>query len=429
MTAPVPLRRNRDFLYLWSGQAVSVLGSQTSRIAYPLLVLAVTGSAAKAGLASAAATLPYLLFPLLAGVYADRHDRRRIMIACDILRLVALCGVTVAAVTGQAVYAVVLVAGFAEGTGTAYYSIADRGAVPMLVHESQRAAALAQNEARSQAAYLAGPALGGALFGLSRFLPFAADALSYVGSLFTLAMIRTPFQEARQRDRGAQGKQEDSKRLVRELGEGLRLTLRQPFLRAASVLAAAVNVCLQVLSLAVIVLAREDGASPALTGAIVACMGAGGLAGTFAAPWLQRRLRPGVVIAGCIWAWAGLIGLLAVAPSPVWLCPMTAAVGLAGSPWNVAVQTYRLRIVPNNILARVSSVTFQIAWGAIPFGSLLAAVLLGSLSAARVIVIIAVALAVTAAAATASASVRGAGGMADRGLIAPVGPVAGEPGA
>lgn len=408
MAAPVPLRRNRDFLYLWSGQAVSVLGSQMSRIAYPLLVLAITGSAAKAGFASAAATLPYLLFPLLAGAYADRHDRRRIMIGCDVLRLAALASVAVAAAAGSFTYPVVLVAGFAEGTGTAFYNVADRGAIPMLVHESQRANALAQNEARSYGAQLAGPALGGALFGVSRFLPFAADALSYAGSLFTLTMIRTPMQEARQKEPA---------HLARDLAEGLRLTLRQPFLRASAVLAAAVNLCLQVLSLAIIVLARHDGASPALTGAIVACMGVGGLCGAFAAPWLQRRVRPGRIITGCVWSWAVLIGLLAVVRSPVWLCPVTALIGVAGSPWNVAVQTYRLRIVPNRMLARVSSVTFQIAWGVIPLGSLLAGVLLGSMSASRVAVILSVTLAVTAAAATLSAAVRGAGGAADGALI------------
>jgi hypothetical protein len=146
-------------------------------------------------------------------------------------------------------------------------------------------------------------------------------------------------------------------------------------------------------------------------------MGAGGLGGAFAAPWLQRHIRPGVIITGCVWSWAVLIALVAVVRSPVWLCPVTTMIGVAGSPWNVAVQTYWLRIVPNHMLARVSSVTFQIAWGAIPLGSLLAAALLGSMSATRVAVIISVVLAVTAAAATVSASVRGAGGTADRGLV------------
>ena len=66
----IPLRHNRDFQLLWSGQAISVLGSQTSKIAYPLLVLAMTGSPAKAGIAGFAAMLGYLLFPLLAGSIA-----------------------------------------------------------------------------------------------------------------------------------------------------------------------------------------------------------------------------------------------------------------------------------------------------------------------------------------------------------------------
>ncbi|MGH3047445.1 MAG: MFS transporter [Gaiellaceae bacterium] len=69
---PVPLRRNRDFQLLWSGQAVSVLGSRMSSIAYPLLVLALTGSPAKAGIVGFAGTIPYFLAPLVAGVLVDR---------------------------------------------------------------------------------------------------------------------------------------------------------------------------------------------------------------------------------------------------------------------------------------------------------------------------------------------------------------------
>src|SRR6202451_3457128 len=84
-----PLRRNRDFQLLWGGQAVSLLGSQISKIAYPLLVLAMTGSPAKAGIAGFAALLGYPLFPMPAGGLADRHDRKRIMIVCDANRVFA----------------------------------------------------------------------------------------------------------------------------------------------------------------------------------------------------------------------------------------------------------------------------------------------------------------------------------------------------
>ena len=81
----VPLRRNRDFMLLQSGQLLSTFGSSISNLAYPLLVLAVTGSAAKAGYVGAAHFTPLLLFNLPAGVAADRFDRRRLMIMADVV--------------------------------------------------------------------------------------------------------------------------------------------------------------------------------------------------------------------------------------------------------------------------------------------------------------------------------------------------------
>src|SRR5688572_7005158 len=74
----VPLWRNRDFVLLEAGRLLSSAGNQISFIAYPLLALAETGSPAKAGLVSFARLLPSLLFSLLAGVAADRYDRRKL---------------------------------------------------------------------------------------------------------------------------------------------------------------------------------------------------------------------------------------------------------------------------------------------------------------------------------------------------------------
>lgn len=387
-----------------SGQSVSVVGSQASKVAYPLLVLAMTGSAARAGLAGAAATLPYLLFPLVAGVLADRISRKLIMIGCDVLRLAALGSIALAAVSGALRYEQVLVAGFAEGTGSVFFMMAQRGAIPMLVHESQRAHALAQNEARTYGAQLAGPPLGGALFSLWRGLPFAFDALSYVASLITLPFIKQPLRASDQ----ARGRNP-----LRDLVEGVAWTWRRPFLRIVSVLAGSLNLCLQVLGLAVIVLARDRGASPAMTGVVVGCMGIGGIGGAMAAPWIQRTVQPGIVITADLCVLAGLTALLAAAGSPGWMCPVSAAIGFAGPLWNVAAQTYRLRITPNEMLARVSSVSIQIAWGVMPAGSLLAGVLLSRLPAATVIAVTAAGIAVIAVSAAITPAVRGAGGPRD----------------
>ena len=153
-----------------------------------------TGSPAKAGIAGFAAMLGYLLFPLLAGGVTDRYDRKRIMIACDAIRLAAVGSIAVAGWVAHITYLQVLVASFLEGAASVFFSLAQRAALPMLVHPSQRSVAISQNEARQNAAQLAGPALGGALFGLSRAAPFAADALSYLASLVTLPFIKTPMQ-------------------------------------------------------------------------------------------------------------------------------------------------------------------------------------------------------------------------------------------
>ena len=407
----VPLRRNRDFQLLWGGQAVSVLGSQTSKIAYPLLVLAMTGSPAKAGIAGFAAMLGYLLFPLLAGGLADRHDRKRIMIACDALRLAAVGSIAVAGWAAHITYVQVLVAGFVEGTASVFFGLAQRGALPMLVHPSQRSVAIGQNEARQNAAQLAGPALGGWLFGLSQAAPFAADAASYLASLVTLPFIKTPMQLPPTAAAPASGSASasGSRGLRASLGEGLAWSWREPFLRYSAFFAASVNLLLQVLTLGIIVLARHDGASPAQVGLIVGCTGAGGLAGALVAPRLAARIPAGLAITGCMWIWTALLALIVLVRVPLWLCPIVAAFGFVGPTWNVSVQTYRMLITPNELLGRTSSLALQLGWGVIPLGSLLAGFLLQAVSPTAAMTVVAAGMAVTAAAATALAPIRDAG--------------------
>jgi hypothetical protein len=431
----VPLRRNRDFQLLWGGQAVSVLGSQTSKIAYPLLVLAMTGSPAKAGIAGFAAMLGYLLFPLLAGGLADRHDRKRIMIACDALRLAAVGSIAVAGWAAHITYVQVLVAGFVEGTASVFFGLAQRGALPMLVHPSQRSVAIGQNEARQNAAQLAGPALGGWLFGLSQAAPFAADAASYLASLVTLPFIKTPMQlpptaaapasgsASASGSRGLRAPASSSpsasgsRGLRASLGEGLAWSWREPFLRYSAFFAASVNLLLQVLTLGIIVLARHDGASPAQVGLIVGCTGAGGLAGALVAPRLAARIPAGLAITGCMWIWTALLSLIVLVRVPLWLCPIVAAFGFVGPTWNVSVQTYRMLITPNELLGRTSSLALQLGWGVIPLGSLLAGFLLQAVSPTAAMTAVAAGMAVTAVAATALAPIRDAGrsdGRSDR---------------
>ena len=114
-------------------------------------------------------------------------------------------------------------------------------------------------------------------------------------------------------------------------------------------------------------------------------------------------------ITGCMWIWTLLLALIVLIQVPLWLCPVVALFGFAGPLWNVSVQTYRMRITPNELLGRTSSVTLQIGWGVIPLGSLLAGFLLQALSPQVAMTLVAAGMAVTAATATLLAPVRDAG--------------------
>src|SRR5579884_4093439 len=106
------LRENRDFRLLWGGEALSQLGSQISTVAFPLLVLALTGSAAKAGVVGLSKWLPLMVMALPAGVLADRFDRKRLMIGSDAIRALLLASVPVALALGGP--------SFAQLTGVAF---------------------------------------------------------------------------------------------------------------------------------------------------------------------------------------------------------------------------------------------------------------------------------------------------------------------
>lgn len=228
-----PLRRNREFVALWIGQAVSALGASTSALAYPLLVLVTTGSPGLAGLVSAVLAATTFLVRLPAGVVADRVDRRRLMLWCDAGRFVAVGGVAVAVLAGRVSLAHILLVAVAEGTLGALFAPAEAVAVRRVVAPDQVRDAVAANESRRQLAALLGPTVGGVLFGAGRALPFAADALSYVVSFAAVCSVRTPLRTAPPARRAFRA----------ELGEGLRWLWGHPFLRGATLWLSAAARC------------------------------------------------------------------------------------------------------------------------------------------------------------------------------------------
>jgi predicted MFS family arabinose efflux permease len=391
------LSRNRDFMLLWIGQSVSVIGTRVSSIAFPLLVLAITGSPAKAGLVGFAATIPYLLLYLPAGGLVDRWDRRRTMLVCDATRTVALATIPVAIWTHQLTMVHVVVVAFVDGAFFVFFGLAETAALPRVVPPEQLSAALARNEARSRGAALAGQPLGGLLFELGHAIPFLADAISYAVSVVTLIFIRTDLRIRSDTPRN---------RLHREIAEGARWLWRQPFLRATAILVAFGNAIFQALVLVVIVLARSHGASGGEVGILLAGFGAGGLLGSLIATSAQRRVPAKVVVIGASWLWALLFLPLALPITPLALIPILAAMAALGPIWNVVIETFQLRIVPDRLLGRVESVILVMAWGAIPLGSIAAGFMLEWWGPTTSVLVLAGSMTAVALAATISRSVQ-----------------------
>ncbi|MDD1678615.1 MAG: MFS transporter, partial [Methanomicrobiales archaeon] len=279
--APPPLRRNRDFVLLQLGQGLSTLGSESSQIAYPLLVLALTHSPAKAGIVGFARFAPYVLFALPAGVAVDRWNRKGLMLLADTGRAVALASLVAALMLGRVTFAQIVVVAFVEGALFALFNIGETGALRAVVPAVQLPRAAATEQSRIATVQLSAGPLGGALFGVARSLPFLVDALSYAFSLVSLLAMRTPFQEQRERT---------ATRAREEIAEGYRWLRTHPFLWTTQLLAAGSNVVYEGLFLTLIVVGRRQGLSSAAIGGVVAVFGVTLLAGSLVAPRLQRLL-------------------------------------------------------------------------------------------------------------------------------------------
>ena len=148
MTELTPLRRNRDFLLLQAGQLLSTLGANMSAIAYPLLALATTGSAAKTGYVGAVQFAPLVLLSPLAGVAADRYDRRRLMIASDAVGAVALGTLAAAALTHHVAYWLILVVAIVDCCAAVVFRAGMSGAFRAVVPQPQLADASSISLAR-----------------------------------------------------------------------------------------------------------------------------------------------------------------------------------------------------------------------------------------------------------------------------------------
>jgi MFS family permease len=379
MSELAPLRHNRDFVLLQVGQLFSSFGSNMSRIAYPLLALAVTGSAADAGYVSAVLFAPMLVLNLVAGVAADRFERRRLMIVSDVVAAAAL-GILAAAVIAHSahLWLILLVAGVDSAAGV-FFRAGQSGAFRAVVPLPQIAAAASVVQARLSVVRLGAPPVGGALFAVTRALPFIADAASYAFSTGSLLLMRARFQEAREPDRAP---------LRRQLAEGVSFFMRIPFLRTTMLMVAVSNFTVTGIELAVIVLAKRDGLPGAAVGGFIALTGATTLLGSLASPLLRRVLPMRRILLAEYWA-AVAYAAFVLWPNVYVLAAAFAAQAFCFPNTDAAVAAYSYALIPDRLIGRAMSASNTMRVLATPLGPLAAGLLLASATPRTTIVALA----------------------------------------
>ncbi|SEF30764.1 Predicted arabinose efflux permease, MFS family [Amycolatopsis pretoriensis] len=365
---------NRDFRRLWLADLVSQLGSRVDVLAVPLLAVTALGASVfEVSLLRTAESLPYLLLGLQVGAWCDRMRHRPALIAADVGRAVLIASIPVAALFGVLGLAHLLVVVFGVGLLGVFFDIAHQTYVPRLVTREQLPDANSRLQTNLSMAAVAGPGLAGVVVqALGNAAALGVDAVSYLGSALWLHRIEAHDVRPEPRPR----------RLLREIGDGLRVVRGDRILLAISV-HGAVSSFFQSVHLAIVIvfLARDVGLSPWAIG----LLGTATLTGALTAGLVARRIGERIGGARALCGAAVLYGLayqLYPFTGPGWALTCYVVAGFFASfgviVLNVFGMSFQQAVAPPELLGRVNSITHTLVFGAVPLGSLLGGALAGA---------------------------------------------------
>lgn len=362
---------SRDFWTFWVGQTVSNFGTSFTLFVIPLLVLKLTNSPLSLGISTAISFVSYLLFGFVIGAWVDRVNRKRLMIITDLLRgLIVVSVPTLFALNLLTVWWLYVVS-FLSTTLAICFDASEFAAIPSLVKKDQLITANGRITGSYSVANAVGPVLAGvfvALMPLPTIMLF--DALSFLVSVVSLALIRVSFNVSQPEKRTLES-------IGQDVREGLRYILGNPLLRTIAIMMALVNFLSVTIIYQIATFARLHYlANYSQVAWFYAAGGIGVATLALSANFLRKHLSFGVVALGALmlnglltalmaltpWYWAGLL---------LWGCIW----GLANL-FNINANSLRQAIVPNTLLGRVRSSSAALAWCALPIGSLLGGILI-----------------------------------------------------
>jgi Na+/melibiose symporter-like transporter len=366
---------NRDFAKLWAGETVSLIGTQVTQFAMPLVaILTLKATVLQVGVLNALRFLPVIVVALFAGVWLDRRRRRPVLIACSLSNAVLIGLVPLSAATGYLSIGLLYVVITLAGTLSVVFDVGALSYVPFLVERRHLPESNSKLQASFAVAGIAGPGLAGLLIGLiTAPITLSADAVSYLFSAVGLISIRKPEPDPEVL--------EERPSVRRQIAEGFHAVYGTKLLRTLLTQSAALNVGFGAVSTVFTVYAvRVLGLSPFKLGIVIAGLAAGALVGALSATRVRKALGLGRAMAVSIIGVSASPFLLLIPRSASPVAVLVLFIGWLGhgcgiSIWNVNTITLRQALTPMRLLARMNATYRMLLFGALPVGALAVGVL------------------------------------------------------
>jgi MFS family permease len=398
MTGYRQLARNRDFTTLWIGETVNELGSAMSLFVFPILGFQLTRSTVVAAVLEAIGLLGLCGTLLPAGVLADRVDRRKLMLGASLTGVLLYGSLAVAGVLGALTVPHLMVVALLTGIASGIFQPAQGAAIRAVVATEDLSTALSQNQARQHIASLLGPPVGGILYAVRAWAPFAVDTVTFAVSCLTVGRLRTDLRPPR-----PEGEQ---LRLRTQLLQGLRFTWDSRFFRTLMFFSASTNLLVNGIFFVVLLRLIREHYPAAQIGLVSTAAGVGGILGAIAAPYIIERARTGWLTVAIAWMCSVPLIPLIWWSTPWAACTSVFLLLLLNPAGNAGIGAYRVAHTPDELQGRVASAMQFTSMSVMPLAPLLGAALLTWLGGGRAVLVLVVLTLLVALAATLSRSIR-----------------------
>ncbi|MBA3852245.1 MAG: MFS transporter [Chloroflexi bacterium] len=365
-----PRRLGSSFRWLLSATVINNVGDGVAIAAGPLLVASQTRDPFLVSMALLSQFLPVLLFGVIGGACADRLDRRRMVIAVDLVRAAVLLVLVATIVSGTVSIGLVLVVLFVLGTAETFADSASSTLIPMMVARQDLGVA----NARMQGAFLltnqlVAPPIGAFLFAAGMALPFAANAAAFTLGAVLISRITT----------GIRVEREMGSSFRADMAEGIRWLLGHPPMRTLALTIFAFNVTYGAAWAVLVLYALERlGMNEIGFGLLTTAVALGGIIGILSYGRLERRFSlADIMRVGLLIETATHLSLALTTSPPVALVTMV-VFGAHAFVWGTTSTVVRQRAVPNELLGRVTGVYRVALVGGIVIGTPLGGLLAGS---------------------------------------------------